>query len=463
MALDPSIILQGRPPQLADPMQLTQNAMAIRNLGLSGQNAQLELQQRQKAQQDSETLANLYRANVGPDGTVNHQGIMQGMAAAGMGDKIPAYQQSVAAAQKEQTGAQGADFDLHKKRLDVLSNFYGSWAMRPDATATQVSQSLGQMVAQNPTLFAPDPGQPDPGAAASRELPGDPVSLHRYLVQKAMQVQDLDKQLSSAIQMAPKTEYKDTGKQFTPVDVNPLTNPNPQALAKTTTPDEDAKLKAAQEMGFTPEEGDLFGAIAQRGITLPAGLRSKAQMKATAKALIDRNPGKTTDEIADLLAQGQINFAGDKKVTTTAGGIAGKIKYAEQEINNIIPLVQEASAAVPRGEFVPWNRLKNYSAAQLSNPALKTLQSYLQTLSNAYDLLAARGGTDMAKRAHNRALFDAADSPEALQAALTAVQAEANISGQAADTAMAAPSRVTPSAAKPGARPPLSAFGSPGG
>lgn len=461
MALDPSIILQGRPPQLADPMQLTQNAMAIRNLGLSGQNAQLELQQRQKAQQDSETLANLYRANVGPDGTVNHQGIMQGMAAAGMGDKIPAYQQSVAAASKEQTGADSATFDLHKKRLDVLSNFYGSFARQPGVTADQVVQGISQLTQQYPDLFPPDAG-----ANAARELPGgDPVALQRYLVQKAMQVQDLDKQLSMQIAAAPKYNEQDRGAVINEGTVDPLTGQRTAGadVTKTVPPADAARLKAAQELGFTPEEGDLFGAIAQRGITLPAGLRSKAQMKATAKALIDRNPGKTTDEIADLLAQGQINFAGDKKLTQTAAGIAGKVRYAEEEINRIVPLVREASLAVPRGNFVPWNALQNYSKKQLSDAGLKEFSSYMTTLSNAYDLLAARGGTDQEKRAINRKMFDTADSPEALEAALKAVLNEANISQEAGAASMVAPSRVTPSAAKPGARPPLSAFGTPGG
>ena len=106
---------------------------------------------------------------------------------------------------------------------------------------------------------------------------------------------------------------------------------------------------------------------------------------------------------------------------------------------------------MPRGQFVPWNQLKQYSNTKISDPALKKFKSYMTTLSNSYDVLAARGGTDVEKRKHNREMFDTADSPEALQAALDAVLNEAKISGEAAQ-ASTAPRLNNPStpAAAPG-------------
>ena len=200
--------------------------------------------------------------------------------------------------------------------------------------------------------------------------------------------------------------------------------------------DEALKKQAAQmkeqASEFGGKEGDLLGALADRGVSLPAGLRSKAQMKATLTALVNRHPDQSPDQIALGIETGQIDFKAESKETQISSAIAGKIRYAEEEINRMVPLVQQAAAKIPRGDFVPWNRLKQYGESQMSNPDLKRLKAYMTTLSNSYDVLAARGGTDVEKRKHNREMFDSADSPEALQAALDAVSQEAKISGEAA-------------------------------
>jgi hypothetical protein len=179
-----------------------------------------------------------------------------------------------------------------------------------------------------------------------------------------------------------------------------------------------------------------MGYLAELNVNLPTGMRSQKQIAATVKGLIDNHPGMTPRDLAGLVKQGVLDLTGEKREAATAGNIAGKIAYAEQEIIRLAPVVEKASADVPRGQFVPWNRLSQYTAKQLSDPKLKTLYSYMNTLSNAYDMLAARGGTDMEKRAHNRAMFDAADSPEALKAALDAVVNEARISQEAAQATM---------------------------
>lgn len=194
----------------------------------------------------------------------------------------------------------------------------------------------------------------------------------------------------------------------------------------------DVSKTKSEEGKFGDKESQLLGALAERGVSLPAGLRSKAQQIATMQALIKRNPDQSPDQIADKIKSGQIDFGAEKKETQIAAGIAGKIRYAEEEINRLVPLVKQASDAVPRGQFVPWNRLKLYGESQISDPNLKKLKAYMTTLANSYDVLAARGGTDMEKRKHNREMFDAADSPQALQAAMDAVLTEARVSGEAA-------------------------------
>lgn len=160
-------------------------------------------------------------------------------------------------------------------------------------------------------------------------------------------------------------------------------------------------------------------------------------------AQLAKEQGMSSQDITNR----RIEMQGIVKEEQVAGAISGKIRYAEKEIGQIAPKALEASASVPRGSFVPWNRLKLYGEKQLSDPNLKRLKSYLTTLSNSYDLLAARGGTDKDKRAHNRELLDSADSPETLKVAIDAITQEAALSETAATESLKRTGAPTPSAA----------------
>ncbi len=185
--------------------------------------------------------------------------------------------------------------------------------------------------------------------------------------------------------------------------------------------------------GFAGGNGELMAALAERGVSLPAGFRSKEQQIAMLDGLRKRNPSLTADEIADKIKSGQIDLNAERASGRAAGAISGKVAYAENEIQEIAPLVRAASLKVSREKFVPWNKLKQYTGTQLSDPDLKELHSYLQTMSNAYDMLAARGGTDKDKRAENHRLLDSAESPEALERAISAMEKEAKAAGRAAE------------------------------
>lgn len=103
---------------------------------------------------------------------------------------------------------------------------------------------------------------------------------------------------------------------------------------------------------------------------------------------------------------------------SAAGTMGGKISVSEKEIEQYVPIIEQASAQVPRGQFVAVNRLLQMSQTQISNPQLKRLKIAINSMLNAYDALAARGGTDQDKRAEVRSLITAADSPQALDAGL---------------------------------------------
>ena len=262
-----------------------------------------------------------------------------------------------------------------------------------------------------------------------------------------------DRQKSQGEMQTPQTLMGPDGKQHRYL-VNKATGEK-QDLGPIGAPS--ARPGAAGAGGFAGPVSDLQAAMADLGVTLPAGFRSKEQQLGLLKGLINRHPGMTADQIAQGLKEGILGFRGEQKAIDTAGGIAGRIRFAEQELLQTIPLALEASDAIDRGKFVPFNKLRQLTDTKMSDPALKTLKVYMTSLSNAYDVLSARGGTDAEKRAHNREMFDTADSPEALRAALQAVQKETEIAGRAAEASMRPRGAPTPppgSAAAPGTPPP---------
>jgi len=171
------------------------------------------------------------------------------------------------------------------------------------------------------------------------------------------------------------------------------------------------------------------------GVAFTGAGRTPQQRYQRLNDIIENNPGKSTEELGKMLKTGQLEYGVEKKETQTAAAIEGKINYAVQEINQMAPYVESLSAKVPRGQFVPYNKLQQMTEAQLSDPNLASLKMAMTTLSNAYDVLAARGGTDMAKREENRRNFDTANSPEALSAVLKVMRQEANIAQSAAQRA----------------------------
>jgi len=201
-----------------------------------------------------------------------------------------------------------------------------------------------------------------------------------------------------------------------------------------------ASLRGAEKPGtggntakkFTPEMGDLLAAFSTRGVSLPAGFRGREQQVATLQGILDKYPDKSADEIADMVKKGQIELGALKKETQAAAGIAGRIEVFDNEIIKSAPILLSASKAVPRGKFVPLGELMQKAESSISDPNLKKLRIYVNSLLNAYDGLAARGGTDQKKREEARSLILTADSHEALKAGVDAFVVEARLAKESA-------------------------------
>ena len=303
---------------------------------------------------------------------------------------------------------------------------------------------LAQSLAQKPGL---------PSLTGSRQsdmaLASAPGGLQSYLqavaAQRAKQAEEANKLTivpegagvmrgpNQLVQGTPKPHpinWESTGSEKLPLDA--MTGQRVQGvdpIKLTPTPEQ------ARE-AFDARHASLLAAMAARGVTLPSGLRSKEQMKATLDGLVQKYPNMGDDEIADNLANGKINFGAQNKAAQIAGGQAGKVALGLNEIKEFATIVKDASSKVPRGSFMPLTKLLQAGDAQISDPNLRQLKIAVTSMLNAYDQVAARGGTDVGKRAEAHALLTSADSPEALNSAVEMFQREAEAAERAAQSAM---------------------------
>jgi hypothetical protein len=174
----------------------------------------------------------------------------------------------------------------------------------------------------------------------------------------------------------------------------------------------------------------MYAAFGEAGIPIPG--RSKQTQDASMRGLMKKYPDLTADEIAKGVRDGQLSYAAEKKEVTTAAGIAGRVSVGENELIDFAPKAIAISNKVSRGDFVPFNRLQQMGERNISNPDLKELYGRTNAILNAYDVVAARGGTDKDKRAENRRNLETADSPAAYKRAVETMMDEARIAKRAA-------------------------------
>jgi hypothetical protein len=187
---------------------------------------------------------------------------------------------------------------------------------------------------------------------------------------------------------------------------------------------EDAHFMAQQYLAGDKSVLQGFGRGAQGPaniIMVRKAIREEAQSQ-----------GLSPADIAGKLAEYSATIAEERKI----GSIAGGVEFANAELTKFLPLARESSAKVERGNFVPYTTLVQKGEAAISDPNLRDLYVKTQSVLNAYDVLAARGGTDASKREHNRQLLTTADSPEAYEAALHAIEQELAAAKEAGPEAM---------------------------
>jgi hypothetical protein len=402
MPIDASIPLQVRQVQLQDPTEVMGKVMSLRTLAGQQQLQQMQIQQAQQQQEQERTLADLYRGNINPDGTVNRQGILGAAAQQGLGARIPTLQKQFADADeatakvgklKSETGE--IDFNVAKKRMDASAAAINSLVANPNVTHQDVINTMVNLVNQG--IVTPEQGQ-----QAIRELPGRPEQLRPFLMQKGLQVMDATKRMEM---LQPKLEKVDNGGQISFVDTNTMTNPQgPAPVTKVATPDAlvsaatqrrgqdltDSRSREANQLAreanatvYDPERGVLVNkatGLARPAATMdgqPIGPKNKDLTDAQAKALLFGTRMQESNVILDKLAKegtdmpSVVKLAADK--TPLVGGALGaaanatvaspnqqKVEQAQRDFINAV-LRRESGAVISEPEFE--NARKQYFPA----------------------------------------------------------------------------------------------------
>lgn len=156
MAIDASIPLGVRAVEL--PNQLAQFGQIAQIQGLQQRNRLAELQFAQAEREQARDLAigDAYKTNVNPDGTLNRQGLIGGLASSGQGAAIPGIQKTFSEQDKAMREAEKARLEQAGQTISLIGQVAGS-ATDPQSYAAgrQRLAAAGVDVSQIPEQFDP--------------------------------------------------------------------------------------------------------------------------------------------------------------------------------------------------------------------------------------------------------------------------------------------------------------------
>lgn len=208
-------------------------------------------------------------------------------------------------------------------------------------------------------------------------------------------------------------------------DGNPLiVHKNEAAQPEATLDESTTKSMAAQYLAGDKSVMQNLGRGAQGAANI-VKLRTEIYNQANEQGLNGKDIVNNFNEQAG-------NLAGQRSIGTRSANIS----LAANEANNMIPIALEASAKVPRGEWMPWNKMVQAYQTGTSSPELARFVAATNSLVNSYVRAVSPSGvpTD-SMREHAYSMLNSAQSPKAYEAVTSIMQDEMK-------AAMAAPAQV---------------------
>lgn len=422
MPIDSSIAMSGRQFQMADPLEVQSKVASLGQLAGQQQLQQMQIQQAQKSWNQDQTLSDLYKGNINPDGSINRQALFTSAAQQGLGNRLPALQKQFldtdkAAADVKHVGAQTNELDwkVAKGKIDASGAALSSLLANPNVTHDDVINTMVGLVKQG--TVAPEQGQ-----QAIQELPGDPVRLRQYLVQKGMEVTEAGKRMEL---LAPKFEKTNNGKVTSFADVNPYTNPQgPAPIQMTTTPGEDQSAATSRSnnaanlkkdyivAGFNPDgspAGDMettAKAIASGQLPPPSGMAlTNPRNQRMLSRVMEINPSY---DFTDVTAKKK---AASDFTTGALGNSMRSFAVAGQHLDQLNGLVD----AMGNHDTQLVNKIANTYSQQTGAPAVTNFDAAKDVVSKEVVKAIVAGGGGVSEREELARLMANANSPAQLK------------------------------------------------
>ena len=187
-----------------------------------------------------------------------------------------------------------------------------------------------------------------------------------------------------------------------------------------------ARLQGVPEEQISPQERAL--AVGQ-WIQNPSSLRGLDKTYQQNVIKWAAGMGITADDVASGQATRKFDIASASASGHRAGGMAA----VEATMPGLIAEAQDASSKLPRGKFVPWNKLAQMGEAAMSDPDLKRLMVANQSIASEFQQVISRGGSNVTALNEAMHLLQTAESPQAYQAALNQIQREVQINVRGAE------------------------------
>jgi hypothetical protein len=180
------------------------------------------------------------------------------------------------------------------------------------------------------------------------------------------------------------------------------------------------------EDNITPQERAL---AVRQWIQNPSSMRGMDKTYQQRVISWAASMGITPDDVN----KGQALQKFDISAARASGTRAGQMASVEATMPGLIDEALDASAKVPRGNFVPFNKLVQMLDTSIGSPELRRLKIANQAVASEYQQVISRGGTNVTSLQEAMHLLQTADSPEAYSAAMNQIKREIAINVQGAE------------------------------
>lgn len=229
--IDPNIAMGYKGIKLDDPIVLRSKVQDIqRNQQLSDM-ADITMGEKRRGIAEEATLNDLYRGAVSPTGELNRNTFLSGLAARGLGHRIPAQQKGFAELDKSAADTKKVGAETSNKKLETLhtglkyvDSSIASMLADPNIDDRKVAGEMGRLVRLGAFDAQAEHMNVTPDEAARQIMStmpvGNPAALRTWLTEAGMRTAEASKRLELTL---PKYDEQDRGGSINEGTINPMT------------------------------------------------------------------------------------------------------------------------------------------------------------------------------------------------------------------------------------------------